>query len=142
LSQREIVSLLALGVTSGGADRSSGTSAGNTGSAIGAALLQKAGGRKLKDTFGVEMKVSSSRPVANDSSKPMVTLSKQITPKFGVSASSTLTAIPANEVKAEYKLKKNISAIGSWAVREPNPQFAVPQTSVIGLDLEYKVNFK
>lgn len=142
LSQREIVSLLALGVTSGGADRSSGASASNTGSAIGAAILQKAGGRKLKDSLGVDMKVSSSRPVANDSSKPMVTLSKQITPKFGVSASSTLTANPANEVKAEYKLKKNISAIGSWGVREPNPQFETPQNSVIGLDLEYKVNFK
>ena len=75
-------------------------------------------------------------------STPKVTLSKQWTPKFGASASSTLKANPSNEVKLEYKMNKNISVIGSWDGKEPTPGVEQPTQNVFGLDLEYKVQFK
>lgn len=143
LSQREIVSLLALGVTGTGMDTStSEEQASNTSSAVGAAILQKAGGRRLKDSLGVDLKVSSSQPTPENASKPKVTLSKQWTPKFGASASSTLQANPTNAVKLEYKMNKNISVIGSWDGKETNPESTEPNQNVFGLDLEYKVQFK
>lgn len=144
LSQREIVSLLALGVTTSGTGQSSQFQAANTSAAIGSNLLQRAGGRRLKDSFGVDFKVSSSQPTADNASSPKVTLSKQWTPKFGASASSTLQANPSNEVKLEYKVNRNISVIGSWEGKENNPEQkkSNESESVFGLDLEYKVQFK
>jgi len=144
LSQREIVSLLALGVTGTALDerRSSEAQATNTSSAIGAAILQKAGSRRLRDSLGLDLKVSSSQPTPENASTPKVTLSKQWTPKFGASASSTLQANPSNQVKLEYKMNKNISVIGSWDGKETNPEKNEPNQNVFGLDLEYKVQFK
>ncbi len=142
LSQREIVSLLALGVTGTGLDTStSEQQASNTSSAVGAAILQKAGGRRLKDSLGVDLKVSSSQPTPDNASRPKVTLSKQWTPKFGASASSTLQANPTNNVRLEYKMNKNVSVIGSWDGKERNIETTEVQ-NVFGLDLEYKVQFK
>ena len=88
------------------------------------------------------MKVSSSQPTPENASQPKVTLSKQWTPKFGASASSTLAANPSNDVKLEYKMNKNISVIGSWEGKETNPETEQADESVFGLDLEYKVQFK
>jgi len=144
LSQREIVSLLALGVTTAGMDerRSSDFQAANTSTALGTAILQKAGGAKrLKDAFGVDLKVSSSQPTPDTASTPKVTLSKQWTPKFGASASSTLKANPTNDVKVEYKMNKSVSAVGSWQGKEDTQEKQDTQ-NVFGLDLEYKVQFK
>ncbi|MGE0525960.1 MAG: translocation/assembly module TamB domain-containing protein [Bdellovibrionales bacterium] len=144
LSQRELVSLLALGVTPSGLDegRSSEFQAANTSTALGAALLQKAGSRRLKDSIGLDVKVTSSQPTPETASTPKVTLSKQWTPKFGASASSTLQANPSNNVKVEYKMNKNISVIGSWDGREYTPETKDTNQNVFGLDLEYKVQFK
>lgn len=144
LSQREIVSLLALGVTTGGMDQgTSDRQAANSSAAIGAAVLQKAGGRRLKDSLGVDVKVSSSQPTPENASTPKVTISKQWTPKIGASASSTLKANPSNQVKVEYKMNKNISVIGSWDGKEESAQEQTgPTQNVFGLDLEYKVQFK
>ncbi len=146
LSQREIVSLLALGVTTKSLDerRSSQSQAANTSTAVGAGILQKAAGRRIKDTFGVDVKVSSSQPTPENASLPKVTISKQWTPKLGASASSTLQANPSNNVKIEYKMNKNVSVIGSWDGRENNvaDQKDDKTKNVFGLDLEYKVQFK
>lgn len=146
LSQREIVSLLALGVTTSSLDerRSSDFQATNTSTAVGAGLIQRAAGKRLKDTLGVDLKVSTSQPTPETAAQPKVTISKQWTPKFGASASSTLQANPSNNVKVEYKMNKNISVIGSWDGRENNLADQKDNTTknVFGLDLEYKVQFK
>jgi translocation and assembly module TamB len=144
LSQREIVSLLALGVTSSRNFENQGAQTTNTGTAVGAGLLQKAAGRKIKDTFGVDVKVSSSAPTPDRAAQPTVTISKQWTPKFGASASSTLQANPSNNVKLEYKVNRKVSVIGSWDGRENNlvEQRDQATKNVFGLDLEYKVPFK
>ncbi|NJL24704.1 MAG: hypothetical protein HC902_05735, partial [Calothrix sp. SM1_5_4] len=110
LSQREIVSLLTLGMTTAGTtDEKKGSSefqAANTSTALGAAILQKASGKRLKESLGLDLKVTSSQPTPENASTPKVTLSKQWTPKFGASASSTLRANPTNNVKLEYKIEQ------------------------------------
>ena len=106
-----------------------------------AAILQKAGSRRLKESLGVDVKVSSSQPT-DRAAQPKVTLSKQWTPKLGASASSTLAANPANDVKVEYKMNKNISVIGSWEGKETDLKEDDTTESVFGLDLEYRVQFK
>jgi translocation and assembly module TamB len=144
LPQQDIVSLLALGVTTGAMDekRSSDFQAANSSAALGATLLQKAGGKRLKESLGVDVKVSSSQPTPETASTPKVTLSKQWTPKFGASASSTLQANPTNDVKLEYKMNKNVSVIGSWDGREYVQGQQDAARNVFGLDLEYKLQFK
>jgi len=144
LSQRELVSLLALGVTGGALDekKSNDFQAANTSTAVGAAILQKAGGRKIKENFGVDVKVSSSAPTPDTASTPKVTLSKQWTPKLGASASSTLKANPANSARIEYKMNKHMSVVGSWDGKENTPEKQDTTRNVFGLDLEYKVQFK
>lgn len=142
LTQREIVSLLALGMTTSNSEENSNFQAANTSTAIGAALLQKAGGRRLKDSFGLDVKVSSSQPTGENASTPKVTLSKQWTPKLGASASSTLTANPTNDVKVEYKMNKSVSVVGTWEGKENGRNKNTPTPNVLGLDLEYKVPFK
>lgn len=146
LSQREIVSLLALGMTTANLDEGQNVSAQTansaTSAAVGDALLKRTGGRKLKESLGVDVKVSSTQSTAEDASTPKVTLSKQWTPKLGASASSTLQANPTNTVKIEYKFNKGLSVIGSWDGREYVPEQKDATQNVFGLDLEYKVQFK
>ena len=139
LSQREVVSLLALGVTSSARDDGKSN---NSSAAIGAALLQKAGGKRIKESLGVDVKVSSSQQTADAASTPKVTLSKQWTPNFSGSASSTLQANPTNNVKVQYNLNKSMSVIGSWDGREYDPIQKDPVRNVFGLDLEYKKQFR
>jgi len=147
LGQREIVSLLALGITgatTGTDDRkSSELQNANTSAALGAALLSRAGGKRVKESLGVDVKVSSSQPTPDNASAPKVTLSKQWTPKFGASASSTIGSNPNNNVKLEYKMNQSVSVIGSWEGRETlRDQQKDTTVNVLGLDLQYKVQFK
>jgi hypothetical protein len=71
-----------------------------------------------------------------------VTLSKQWTPKFSASASSTLESTPSNNVKLEYKMNDKVSAVGSWDAKEKLNEQKDTNRNVFGLDLEYKLNFK
>jgi translocation and assembly module TamB len=145
LTQKEIVSLLALGMTPNALDESKGSqSAANT--AVGSALLQQPVGKKLKETLGVDVKVSTAPPTATDpTSAPTVTFSKQWTPKFSASASSTFGTNTTNGVKLEYKMNHSVSVVGSWENREQSTTVFEDKKesgSIFGLDLEYKVNFK
>lgn len=144
LSQREIVSLLALGVTSGNRQEEGvpGAQAATTSTAIGAALIQKASGNRLKKSLGVDVKVSTSQQTTENAASPKVTLSKQWTPKFSASASSTLQASPNNNVKLEYKMNRNVSVVGSWDAKETLEDQKDTSRNVFGLDLEYKLKFK
>lgn len=145
LAQREIVSLLALGVTGAvSEERKTGENqTANTSAALGAAILKKAGGKRVKESFGVDVKLSSSQSTVDTAASPKVTLSKQWTPKFGASASSTLESNPNNNVKLEYKMNKSVSVIGSWDGRETlHDQQKDTTKNILGLDLQYKVPFK
>jgi translocation and assembly module TamB len=147
LSQRDIVSLLALGMTPDALDEKKSGSQQAANTAIGAAILQQPVGKKLKESLGVDMKVSSTQMNsinAQDTAGPTVTLSKQWTPKFSASASSSLGASPTNGVKLEYKVNNAVSVVGSWEDKDTTvlqDTKDVP-SDIFGLDLEYRLQFK
>ena len=119
LTQREIVSLLALGVTS--AARDDGKT-NNSSAAIGAALLQKAGGKRIKESLGVDVKVSSTQQAADAASTPEGDVEQAVDALTSARRRRrTLQANPANNVKVEYKMNKSMSVIGSWDGREYDP---------------------
>jgi hypothetical protein len=105
-------------------------------------LLKEAGGKKVKESLGVDIKLSSTQTTDNATS-PKVTISKQWTPKFSTTGSSTIEASPNNNVKAEYKINKSISAVGSWDGRETlHDTMKDTSKNVFGLDLQFVKPFK
>ncbi len=145
LNEQEIVSLLALGMTTASLQENSvsGRSTTSSGIQLGAALLQKPLGKEIKEKTGFEFQISSD--TVADVASPKVTLSRQISPKLGASASRTIETNPKNSVKLEYRVNRNVSVIGSWESQEQLENVntdTVSSQNKLGLDLEYKVNFK
>ena len=61
--------------------------------------------------------------------------------RLNLSASQTiLDNYPESDVKAEYKINKNISIIGLWQNEDP-VEGSDLETNTIGLDLEYQIDF-
>lgn len=148
LSEPQIVSLLALGVTSSQTSTAGGFSDknGNQGSIrIGSALIEKPLGKEIKNRLGLDFAITSSNSATDNSQK--VTLSKQLTPKITASASRSIGKSQSNSAKLEYQMNKNVSVVGSF---EGQSDTSATQTtdkkpvdsSVLGLDLEYKLQFK
>ena len=149
LSQPDIVSLLALGMTQTSMERDSsggGKLAGsNTSTALGAAVLEKPIGKELKNRFGVDLKVGTGQQAADNATVPKVTLSKQVSKNLGASASRTIGGTQqTSNVKLEYKLNRRTSVIGTWEGREESSfqEEKDANKSVFGVDLEYRINFK
>lgn len=165
LSQQQIVSLLALGITNTtsatqlqrNTDQQSSALATQGSVQLGTALLQKPIGKEIKNRLGVDMQISSTYTQAEAGTVPKVTFNKQWTPKFIGSASRTIERSPTNLVKLQYKMNKNLSLIGSWEGRSTDTSggatgntygsvFTQPQRdptpSILGLDLEYKIEFR
>lgn len=142
LMEQEIVSLLALGITSTTLNerQTSGQQAATSGAQIGAAILQRPLSKEFKDRLGVDLQVGAD---PENVSVPRVTFSKQWTPKLGASASRTIDDKPKNSVRIEYRFNRNFSAIGSWETKErPLDNKGDTSTSVMGLDLEYRIQFR
>lgn len=157
LSQQQIVSLLALGMTMSTTptvqrttDQQNSALATQGSVQLGTALLKKPIGNEIKSKLGVDMQISSAYNQADQTTVPKVTFSKQWTPKFIGSASRTIDKNPVNLIKLEYKMDKNLSLIGSWQGQSSDTSGTItlqqPQIdrtpSILGLDLEYKIEFK
>lgn len=152
LSEREIVSLLALGMTSTTldqgttrGDQQSAAAPGVIGTQIGAQLFESQIGKQFKDRLGVDVKIGTAFNTDENASFPKVTFSKQWTPNFEASASRTIEPNPTSDVKLEYKFNRNTSAIGFWEGRQEDPSRQIRKNTdenKVGLDLEYKVEFK
>ncbi|MCB0361290.1 MAG: translocation/assembly module TamB domain-containing protein, partial [Bdellovibrionales bacterium] len=150
LSEPEIISLLALGIdprssTSGESESAQNDEAKRltttqTTLQIGSALLQKPLGDINKLT-GVEVDVSGATG-SDRSIVPNLTLKKQWSPKLGISASRTVENSPTSNAKVEYKFNKRLSIIGTWENKEGNPEIKDTTKEKVGVDLEYRVEFK
>jgi translocation and assembly module TamB len=144
LAESEIISLLALGIKpksdSDSKEFQTGELATQTTLQIGSALLQKPLGDINKLT-GVEVDVSGATG-ADQAVVPNLTLKKQWTPKFGISASRTVENNPTNNAKIEYKVNKKLSVIGTWENKEGNPEIKDTSTEKVGVDLEYRLEFR
>ncbi len=144
LNEREIISLLALGLTPGTLQAKSSSRVGEAQvGQIGTSLIQKISGREMRNRLGVDVQLSQT--TAESGSSPKVTINKQFSPKWAASAGRTIDKTPVSTVKMEYKVNRNLSVIGSWEGNEGASQAITRKDvtpSVFGLDLEYKVNFK
>jgi translocation and assembly module TamB len=147
LTEKQIVSLLALGMTPGDSatDQSASQIAAQNSVALGSAILQKPLNTEFVKRLGVNLQVSQSNSPTENATYPKVTINKQLTPNLGASAARTFDKRSTNQVKMEYKVNQNFSVIGSWEGKESATQIdqsTDSDQSIFGLDLEYKVNFK
>ncbi len=150
LSEQDIFSLIALGVTSQSLEKSSGTVTSdkvNSGLAAGV-LTQFEPVKQFQKKTGVEIQVSASDDT-KDGSVQRVTLSKKISDRVKASATQTSgTKAQSNEYTLQYNLTDNLSAIGRYEDRKYLENSGDLGTSnrkdesILGIDLEFKREFK
>jgi translocation and assembly module TamB len=151
LSEQDIVSLLAFGVLSQsekltGSINNKNRDEDKTLAAVGSAILNNSPvGKELRDR-GFSVQVSSSYDSTKDTATQVITISKSLTEKVKASASRLQGKQNSNEVQLRYEFNNNVSAIGTWEGREPIDNASVEgqrkSESILGLDLEYKREFK
>ena len=141
LPNQEIISLLALGVTSSDLENTQDSYQARSTALIG---LSQGLSREIKDKFGLNLQVS--QDVSQSEAVQKITISKEFFTKFAAAASKSV-GTDEIDVKLEYKVNKNFSLIGSWesfGSSETNDITAEAEkdSSKLGLDLELKFEFK
>jgi len=148
LLEGEIISLLVLGVTS------KGQGGGNIMDLGGALVGQIPLNSKLKNEFGVNIKVGNTAQTgiqqgsslspgsANaDITAPTVQIQKDITPKTKLSYSNTLdTAVPLRELRIEQMLDDHIT-VNATSLERARGGSSTP-TQAYGLDFRYRFQFE
>lgn len=152
LSEQDIFSLLALGVTSSKLDQSFSSNAQQqqTGYEIGSAIISQSGiDRQFREKLGVTFQFGSYFDSTKNITVPKITLSRNIRKKLDASFSRTLGEQNVNEARLQYSINNNVSAIGSWQAKEvqegtggAGSRFNQKETEILGIDLEYKREFK
>ncbi len=140
LEEYDIISLLALGVTSQQLEK---RESGDQATDLGSALLSQNLALKNK-LFDVKISSSSAAEDTNVGDSK-VTLSRQWSPKVSTSVGRTLRS-NVTDAKLKYDLNENLAAILNWEGRqqaeEANQQIKKPVSDVLGVGLEYGVEFK
>ena len=155
LSDQDIISLIALGVTSNRLEKtidSTQKSEKATNDALGGiaagVLTQIQPVRKLQQTTGVEIQFSSSNDDTKNVSLQRITLSKKISEKVRAAATQVSGNYSAQEYTLQYNFTDSVSAIGRYEDRKANETTGTIDTtskesqSIFGLDLEFKREFK
>ncbi|MNL06346.1 hypothetical protein D3C87_1269790 [compost metagenome] len=149
LSEQDIVSLIALGMTSTSMDQNalSRSQAEQTGAEIGGAVLAKPIDKVFEKTLGLNFQVSNQYDSTRNISVPKVTLSRRVTEKIKASASRAVGDSQAYDVKLEYQLNNNLNAVGSYESKDTENDTTQTTNesdyqSIFGLDLEFKREFK
>lgn len=147
LAENDIISLLALGVTSSQLEQNvqSKDQAAQTTNEIGAAVLsQSALTKNIKNKLGVEVQFVNQFDASKNASVLKATASKKLTNKIQATASRALGSEPTTEAKIQYFFNSNVSAVGNWEGRELNSAESAERQSqsVFGLDLEFKRDFR
>lgn len=153
LPESDIISLLALGVTSSRMDSSAqgreGEQAVQAGYELGIAIMAQPIKKQFQDRLGLNFQIGSSFDSTRNISVPKVTVSRKLSNKVNAAASRTLGSDGNDvEVKLQYLLNQNVSVIGSY---ENNSALqggqglsntARPKENIFGLDLEFRREFK
>ncbi len=146
LSENEILSLLAFGTRSivfeTGDQVSDMDKYSYYSYHLGTAMFEKAIGRGVKDTFGVDQfSIVSYRNPKKRSTSTKLTVGKKIMDRLTVSASQTfLEDDPESDIKAEYKIKNHFSLVGFWK-NESQRNTGDRGGNELGFDVEYNVDF-
>jgi translocation and assembly module TamB len=153
LPEQDIISLLALGVTTSRMDSSAQgrdrEQAVQTGYELGFAIMAQPISKQFQDRLGLNVQFSSSFDSTRNISVPKVTVSRKLSNKVNASASRTIGESSDVEVKLRYLINQNVSAVGSYE-NSSNAQgggqglsnISRPKENVFGLDLEFRREFK
>ena len=150
LPEKEIISLLALGMTSSSMEKSLQTreTENNTNYRIGSALLtSNPVTKKIQESLGVDLDLSSSYDDKKNVAERKLTMSRRLSRKVKASASRLQKEQSSTEVKLEYSLTPTLSAVAAWEAREPLESRSATETqkqteSIFGLDLDFRREFK
>ncbi|OFZ19936.1 MAG: hypothetical protein A2Z20_07790 [Bdellovibrionales bacterium RBG_16_40_8] len=151
LPENELISLLTLGfINEDTPDTqvSAGDKISTTSYQLWSAILDEQLGinRALESHLGMRFNINSTYDASDKAEKHTISLKKQWTPKFGTSASRSIGKTNSNNMRAEYKLNKNLSVVGQWEGKEPSGTDQTTTNSkdlnTFGLDVEYKVEFR
>ncbi|WP_413584651.1 translocation/assembly module TamB domain-containing protein [Bdellovibrio sp. HCB274] len=149
LSEQDIVSLIALGVTSQSMATSgqSKALADQAGLEVAGAAFAKEINKPLESTLGLNLSVTSQYDSTRNISIPKITLTRRLTEKMKVSGSRQVGDISGYDVKLEYLLNPNWTAVGSFENKNIYENSTLQNTpieneSIFGLDLEFKREFK
>lgn len=151
LADQDIISLIALGVTSQTLEKQVGQAnsareATMQGLAAGA-LTQFGFMKQIQKSTGVEIQVSTSYDDTKNVSIQRVTLSKKLSDKVKATATQTAGSLSSQEYALHYSFTESLSAIGRFEDRKYNENGGEIETlkedqSILGLDLEFKKEFK
>lgn len=149
LPEPDIISLLALGMTTESLDTKvdSSQQAAQTGYQLGLAIISSNPlNKEIKKSLGVDVKFSPGFDTKNVA-VPRVTVSKDLTKKINASATSSFSDEQTYDVRLQYLFNEKLSAVGTYERSEAPEGGGVTtgagsQQEVLGLDLEYKVEFK
>lgn len=154
LPEQDIISLLALGMTSTRSDYGSGTGpqnrdqAAQAGYELGFAIMAQPINKELQSRLGVNLQLSSSFDSTRNISVPKATISRKVSNKVHASASRSLGGDTNDvEVKFRYLINQNVSAVGSYEYSQAGQggqgvTNAVRPKDFFGLDLEFRKEFK
>jgi len=148
LPEQDIISLLALGITSSRSDYAGSQGREQqvqAGYELGMAILSQPLNKEFQNRLGVNVQLSSSFDTTRNISVPKVTFSRKVTNRVNASASRSLGS-EANDmdVKLRYLINNNISAVGSYEKSEGSQGVtnSVRPKDFFGLDLEFRKEFK
>lgn len=147
LSEKEIISLLALGTTDTGntlikTGQPTGTT--NAPQISAGALKNNPLSKEIKERTGFEIQFDPS--IEESAVVQRIILKREFTPKLSVTASQSLGTKRGSDAEIRYRLNEKFSGVLSWQSREEadtadknTPQ---QEKNRFGLDLEYKFEFK
>ena len=149
LSQNDIFTLLALGVTNQNQNLSSDTQQRQTGLEVLAAISNQSQlNKKIQEKLGLTLQLAPSIDSTKNIAVPKVVVSKKINKKINASYSKPFTGNDQNqEVKLQYLYNNNVSFQLNYQNVDTTEQDQITNTnntnkSILGLDLEYRDEFK
>lgn len=151
LAEQDLVSLLALGITSSKLENEvqSEAQAQQTGLQIGNAILSNNPiNREIKETFGLDLKFSSSFDDSENVAIQKITASRNLGPKLNASVTTSLGQKEVYDLKLNYSINEKLSAVGTYeksGAAENTSNISESEggeKSIFGLDLEYRLEFK
>lgn len=148
LSEPDIFSLLALGVTSQSDQQlSSETQQKQTGLEVLAAISNQSQlNKKIQDKLGLTVQLAPSIDSTKNIAVPKVVVSKKISDKFNASYSKPFTGNDQNqEIKLQYLYNSNVSFLLNYQNKDATQEDQISNTNtkgIWGLDLEYRDEFK
>ena len=110
---------------------------------LGHALFQKAIRRELKNILGVEVPFNITNDISSKTgaTTTKLTVRKTIFNRLDLSSSHTLLEEEReSDIKATYKINKNISLISFWQ-NESLEEGRDEEQNTLGLNLEYHIDF-